>query len=137
MTEHVRAALLRHDPRPIDPRRPVTHVLIVPALELRHPVLFVVEMKAGDALVHGRVTNAELCISRAERDPSRTISVVSSDIFRSPIHSERRPFDYGDVDPRHFHHSRSQSRHFSIVSTIENASTGSSGKRSHEICVRR
>src|SRR3569833_4244889 len=30
------------------------------------------------------------CISRAERDPSRTISVISSDIFRSPIHSERR-----------------------------------------------
>src|SRR3569833_2432698 len=29
MTEHARTAVFRHDPRPIDPRRPVTHVLIV------------------------------------------------------------------------------------------------------------
>src|SRR3569623_1069618 len=63
MTAHARTAVFRHDPRPIAPRRPVTHVLIVAALELGSPILFVVEMKTGNIFVQERVTNAELHIS--------------------------------------------------------------------------
>jgi hypothetical protein len=46
------AAFGRDDPGAIGPRRIVANVLIVPALELRDPVLFFVLMKTDDASVH-------------------------------------------------------------------------------------
>jgi hypothetical protein len=46
------AALRRNDPGTIGPRRIVANVLVVPALELRDPVLFFVLMETDDAPVH-------------------------------------------------------------------------------------
>ena len=52
-TEVRRAALRRGDPHADLPRRIVPHVLRVPALELGHPVAFLVLMVADDRAPHG------------------------------------------------------------------------------------
>ena len=44
----------RNHPRPLGPRRIVTNMLVVAALQSRHPVLLVVPMKADDAARDGR-----------------------------------------------------------------------------------
>jgi hypothetical protein len=45
-------ALLAHYPGPIDPRRAMTHVLVVAALELRHPMSLFVSMKSQNLSLH-------------------------------------------------------------------------------------
>ena len=49
----------RHHPRPDLPRRIVSHVLLVTALELGHPVIRIILMEAGDAAVHRYLVQAE------------------------------------------------------------------------------
>src|SRR5690348_1385768 len=52
LSEMTRATLRARHPLSIDPRRIVAHVLIVAALELRHPVQLVVLVISDDTLVH-------------------------------------------------------------------------------------
>jgi hypothetical protein len=50
------ASRLALRPRPLDPRRIVADMLVVPARELGHPVADVVAMEAYDRLAHeGRI----------------------------------------------------------------------------------
>ena len=48
------ASFRRGDPRPYLPWRIVPHVLAMPALEIRHPVAHLVEMKSDDRPLHAR-----------------------------------------------------------------------------------
>lgn len=52
LTQHLRATLGIYHPSTVGPRRIVPHVLIVPAFKLRDPVLLVVLVETGNALVH-------------------------------------------------------------------------------------
>lgn len=47
--EHPTASFFRDDPRPVLPGWIVSHMLRVPALEVRHPMIFIIEVKADDA----------------------------------------------------------------------------------------
>lgn len=53
MTEHPGTAYPGRDPRPINQRRIMPNVLVVPARELRDPVVFIVLVIASDGLLHG------------------------------------------------------------------------------------
>jgi hypothetical protein len=57
LTETAVTPFFRHHPRALYPGRITTHVLAMSALELRHPVIFRVRVKAGDFAVHGRMDN--------------------------------------------------------------------------------
>jgi hypothetical protein len=50
--QHGRATLLGDDPRPLNPRRPVSNVLKVAARQLRDPVVLSVQVESSDGLVH-------------------------------------------------------------------------------------
>lgn len=52
-----RAAFSRYDPRPTRPRWVMTNVLIVSALQPRHPVLLFILMKRNDPTFHRGVAN--------------------------------------------------------------------------------
>ena len=64
-----------HDPWPVDPRRIVADVLLVPALELRDPVAFLVLVITGDAPVHPIILTAEVVSTPAPRRPRAGFSV--------------------------------------------------------------
>jgi len=51
MTEECGSALFALDPRPLFPRRIMSHVPCVSALQVRDPIAVLVEMKPGDALL--------------------------------------------------------------------------------------
>jgi len=53
MANHTGATFRCSDPRVIGPWGIVTNVLIVTALEVRHPMLFFVQVKANDPPIHG------------------------------------------------------------------------------------
>ena len=52
LTQSRTTAVLRQHPRALLPRRVVTDVLIVTALELGYPVTFIILMEAGHAAFH-------------------------------------------------------------------------------------
>ena len=73
MPKHGSAALLVRDPGAIHPRGLMPDMLVVPALELGDPVLFIVQMIADDFLLHaGRFVN----------DCSVNVCVVKGSPFR-------------------------------------------------------
>lgn len=53
MAEHAGSALWCGGPRAHEPRRPMTHMLVMAAFQLGHPVFFFVLMKTDDAALHG------------------------------------------------------------------------------------
>lgn len=55
LSKNIGTALWRDNPRTIGPWWIVSNVLVVTALELRHPMLLFILMKADDAFVHGRL----------------------------------------------------------------------------------
>ena len=55
LAESARAAFGCRHPRPIRKRRLMAHVLVVPALELGHPMLIGVAMIADDTLLHAAI----------------------------------------------------------------------------------
>lgn len=55
-SERCTTTLRTHHPRTQSPRRVVPNVLLMPTGKLRHPVTFIVLVKAGDALEHEAVT---------------------------------------------------------------------------------
>jgi hypothetical protein len=52
VTDLLRAALRRDDPRPVGPGRVVAHMLVVAAFELSDPVLLLVLVEPNDPPVH-------------------------------------------------------------------------------------
>jgi hypothetical protein len=54
----------------------MTHVLAMSALELRHPVIFRVRVKAGDFLVHSRMDNTLYFLSRSKGDLIHSMALV-------------------------------------------------------------
>jgi len=67
--EHALAACGSRDPGAADPGRRVTHVLMVAAFELGHPVLLVVAMVPGDSALHAWTSEAQAADYHCRRRP--------------------------------------------------------------------
>jgi hypothetical protein len=52
LPQHAAATLCRGSPRPIDPRRIVPDMLVVPTFKFSNPVLLIILMEVDDPFIH-------------------------------------------------------------------------------------
>lgn len=74
-------ALWCDNPRTIRPWWIVSNVLVVTALELRHPMLLFILMKADDPFVHGSLRLLTRSLKR--RAPLMTLKISTTPVARS------------------------------------------------------